>query len=112
METSVSIGKRIRYYRLLKGLSQEQLALLAGLNPAFVGHLERGLKSPTVTTLQKIVNALEITFEELFSEAKKEEFSKKEQAIEKIVLSVRELDEDEITRISDIVKDIVKLIRK
>ena len=55
---------------------------------------------------------LEITFEELFSEAKKEEFSEKDKAIEKIVISVRELDEDEISKISDIVNDVVKLIRK
>lgn len=35
------IGERIRYFRLSKGLSQEKLALIAGLNPAFLGHLSK-----------------------------------------------------------------------
>ena len=64
----VDVGGRIRYFRHLRKLSQEQLALQAGINPAFLGHLERGLKSPTITTLEKLVRALNITFEELFTE--------------------------------------------
>ncbi len=56
----MSVGERIRYYRVLKGMSQEALALEANINAAFVGHLERGLKSPTVTTLEKMTGALEM----------------------------------------------------
>ena len=59
---------RIRYFRKLKGWSQETLALQADMNPAFLGHLERGLKSPTVKTLEKIAAALDISMAELFSE--------------------------------------------
>lgn len=58
------VGERIRYHRLQRGMSQEKLALLAGINPAFLGHLERGLKSPTFTTLDKIVEALELNYSE------------------------------------------------
>lgn len=64
----MNIGERIRYFRHLRGWSQEQLALRAGLNTAFLGHLERGLKSPTVRTVEKIANALEITLGELFAD--------------------------------------------
>ena len=64
----MDVGARVRYFRHLRGLSQEQLALQAGINPAFLGHLERGLKSPTITTLDKLVRTLGITFEELFAE--------------------------------------------
>ena len=64
------IGSRIRYFRKLKGWSQETLALQAEINPAFLGHLERGLKSPTVKTLEKIACALDISMAELFAEPK------------------------------------------
>ena len=57
----VNVGERIRYFRNLRGWSQETLALQAEINPAFLWHLERGLKSPTTKTPEKIVrNALAI----------------------------------------------------
>ena len=68
MYGAIDIGGRIRYFRKLKGWSQETLALQADMNPAFLGHLERGLKSPTVKTLEKIAAALDISMAELFSE--------------------------------------------
>ena len=61
MYCEVNVGERIRYFRNLRGWSQETLALQAEINPAFLGHLERGLKSPTIKTLEKIVRALDIS---------------------------------------------------
>lgn len=63
------VGERIRYFRQMKGLSQEKLALMSDLNPAFLGHLERGLKCPTIKTLDKIIQALGITYCEFFDDA-------------------------------------------
>lgn len=63
----MDIGARIRYFRKLKGLSQEKLAWEAGINPAFLGELERGQKSPTLKTLEKITDALSIQLYELFA---------------------------------------------
>ena len=56
------IGEKIKYFRVQQGLSQEKLALKAGINPAFLGHLERGLKSPTMTTLDTIIEALNVSY--------------------------------------------------
>ena len=61
MYCEVNAGERIRYFRNLRGWSQETLALQAEINLAFLWHLERGLKSPTTKTPEKIVrNALAI----------------------------------------------------
>lgn len=60
------IGKRIRYLRKKKGWSQEELAFRANLNRAYFGQLERGNKSATVETLEKIALALNVSMEELF----------------------------------------------
>ena len=64
-EITMAIASRIRHYRQSKGLSQEELALRASLNPAYFGQVERGLKCPTVDTLNKIALALDIPLPEL-----------------------------------------------
>ena len=62
------IGASIRKYRLQSDMSQENLSLSAGLHPAYIGRLERGEKCPTVDTLYRISEALEISIFELLRE--------------------------------------------
>lgn len=59
------VGDRIKYFRRLKSVSQEELALQANLNPAYFGQVERGVKCPTIDTLCKIASALEVSPAEL-----------------------------------------------
>lgn len=56
---------RIRQLRLEKGCSQEEVSLTAGINPAYYGQVERGLKCPTIDTLYKISLALDVSLPEL-----------------------------------------------
>lgn len=104
----VDIGDRIRYFRHLRKLSQEQLALQAGLNTAFLGHLERGLKSPTVTTLDKLVRALDISFEELFADHSPVSDPAREAAMNRLLLLVRDLPAGQLDKLSDIIQAILK----
>lgn len=104
----MDVGARIRYFRHLRGLSQEQLALQAGLNTAFLGHLERGLKSPTITTLEKLVRALDITFEELFAQRAPASDPEHDAAMERLILLVRDLPAGQIDKLSDIIRSILK----
>lgn len=62
---SLAVGNQIRRYRYAKSISQEDLALRANINPAYLGQVERGLKCPTVDTLCKLSTALEILPSEL-----------------------------------------------
>jgi len=103
----IDVGARIRYFRHMKGLSQEQLALQAGVNPAFLGHLERGLKSPTITTLDKLVRAL-ITFEELFAEDTRPPDPDRADAMRRLELLVRDLPAGELDKLADIIKAILE----
>ena len=56
-----AVGARIRYLRRAKNISQEELALQAGINPAYYGQVERGLKCPTIDTLYKIAKAMNVS---------------------------------------------------
>ena len=58
----------MRYFRNLRGWSQETLALQAEINPAFLGHFRARTKSPTIKALEKIVRALDISLAELFAD--------------------------------------------
>lgn len=60
------LGQRIRAERTAKKMTQEELAERAGLHPTYIGQVERGEKSLTVVSLEKIVEGLEISFSDLF----------------------------------------------
>ncbi len=60
------LGRRIRAERTAKKMTQEELAERAGLHPTYIGQVERGEKSLTVASLEKIVVGLEISFSDLF----------------------------------------------
>lgn len=51
------------------GLSQEQFAELTGHHRTYIGFLERGERSPNVSTLQRVAEALELNASDLLQEA-------------------------------------------
>ena len=64
-DISAAIGKRIRTFRNAQGISLEELSFKADLNAAHLGQIERGLRNPTIETLNRIATALDISFYEL-----------------------------------------------
>lgn len=50
------LGIIIRQAREKKGLTQDQLAKLAGTNKSYISRLERNLKDIRFSTLQRIIN--------------------------------------------------------
>lgn len=62
----------LRELRLKKGLSQEAFAFEVGIHRTYVSQLERGLKSPSLKTIQKIGQVLDISLSELMVLIEKE----------------------------------------
>ena len=62
----VLVARNIRRLRVVRGLSQEMLAVDAGIDRTYVSRLERGLQNPTVTVLEKLARAFSSNIEELF----------------------------------------------
>ena len=60
------IGRNIRALRKTKGWSQEVLGENADLSYKFVGEVERGTVNPSLDSLRKIANALNVEIAELF----------------------------------------------
>ncbi len=59
------IGVKIREFRKVKRMTQEQLAELVATNPSYIGKLERGEHNFKIQTLEKIAEALEISISAL-----------------------------------------------
>ncbi len=64
----MNIGQKIKNIRKERGLSQEQLAKLCGLNRNSIYNYENGRRSPKSEDLIKIANALDISLNELTKE--------------------------------------------
>lgn len=62
------IGNKITEIRKLKGISQYKLAKQVMMEQSNLARIEKGLTNPTVKTLLKISDALEINLEKLFKE--------------------------------------------
>lgn len=66
-DIAITIGQRLRARRLELGYSQDLTSEKANLHPTYIGQVERGEKNATITSIQKICNALELPMEELFA---------------------------------------------
>jgi len=58
MNITLTFGKRVRYFRKLKSISQEELADLCQLHRTYVGSVERGERNITLLSAEKIAKAL------------------------------------------------------
>lgn len=59
-------GEKLRDLRKSKKLSQEALSKKAGLDRTYVGKIERGEKSPSLHTIEKLANILDVEVSEFF----------------------------------------------
>lgn len=64
----MDIGNRLKDLRVLKGLTQEELADRAELSKGFISQVERNLTSPSIATLMDILQCLGTSVSEFFSE--------------------------------------------
>ncbi|OMF42907.1 helix-turn-helix domain-containing protein [Paenibacillus peoriae] len=58
METTKLLGTKIRQFRKLRGITQEQLAEASDSTGSYIGKLERGEVNVQIKTLEKIAEAL------------------------------------------------------
>lgn len=53
-------GKLVRRLREQAGISQEDLAERAGVHRTYIGGIERGERNPTLVTIHKLAEALDV----------------------------------------------------
>ena len=55
------VGRRIRYYRIERGITQEELAFQINTSAAYVSNIERGIKKPSLQKLSEIAEVMHVT---------------------------------------------------
>ena len=63
------LGLAIKTERCVLGLSQEELAERAGLHRTYVSDLERGARNPSIASIEKLAQALQLSVSTLFERA-------------------------------------------
>jgi len=56
----IAFGRRIRTLRSRRGFSQESFAEAADVHRTYIGGIERGERNPTLTTIYRIAEALNV----------------------------------------------------
>jgi len=64
----LKFGKRVREERLKLGISQEELAVRAGVHRTYIGMIERAEKNITLENISKIAKALNLKISDLIEE--------------------------------------------
>lgn len=100
MLDTISMGKRIRENRLKKKLTIEQLAEQLEISTVFMNDIERGVKCPRLENFVKILNALEITADEVLFDSVKADT---DLYLNEITMKMRQLDNKQIAKVEKII---------
>jgi transcriptional regulator with XRE-family HTH domain len=66
MENTVKkFGKKVREIRLEKKMSQGDVAKILGVHRTYISGIERGMRNPSLITLEKIAKALKVNIDNL-----------------------------------------------
>ena len=61
-------GARLRMLRKERGLSQEKLAELSGLDRTYISGIERGIRNVALRNIEALAQALDLSISELFED--------------------------------------------
>lgn len=61
----IEIGNRVRQNRVLRHMTQDALSEACGLSTGFLGHIERGTRKPSLESLSKISQILNVSLDTL-----------------------------------------------
>lgn len=66
MNIKEQFGERLRYLRKCKGMSQERLALEAGVDRTYLPSIEQGKRNVSLEVISKLAKALDIPITDFF----------------------------------------------
>ncbi|MBT9164826.1 MAG: HTH-type transcriptional regulator DdrOC [candidate division WS2 bacterium] len=61
----LKFGKKLREIRLSKKLSQGNVAKILGAHRSYISGLERGIRNPSLVTVQKMAKAIGVSADKL-----------------------------------------------
>ncbi|MEW6280883.1 MAG: helix-turn-helix transcriptional regulator [Candidatus Eremiobacterota bacterium] len=102
------MGRQIRRVRVDNAMTQQAFALRIGVNPSYIGPLEKGLKSPSISTLERISQEFSVPIFSFFIDEEVED----QPTAERIRVLVTARPPDERQFLLKTLEEMVKLLRK
>ena len=100
MNIKKDFGLRVKEIRIKKGITQYQLAEMTNIDPKHISHIETGRSFPKADLIEKIANALNVNYIELF---KTEHLQERENKIEKINLILKNISDRDLNIVFKII---------
>lgn len=97
------IGKKIRNERKKQNLTIEELAELSDISPNFLGKIERAQSIMSLDTLVKIVNALNISTDDILSHEVTSVSVTQVEKLSKKILEVSDINKKECVEIVELI---------
>jgi len=103
--TKELLGARIKELRKAKGLSQEELSEKVGIDSKHLSRIEVGKSYPSLDTLERIANALNVEIKDLFEFM---HLSRNRDLTDNISKLLKEADEDKLRLSLKIIRAVVR----
>lgn len=97
------LGMRIKEFREKRKFTQDKLAEIVGIDPKHLSRIENGRNYPSFETLEKILDSLEISYEDIF---KYSHFLDKKFLIENIEKKLTTLDNEKLKFIYKMINEL------
>ena len=62
---STKLGKNLKKIRIAKKMSQGDISRALDVHRAYISGIENGKRNPTLATIEKLANALDVSVDEL-----------------------------------------------
>lgn len=98
------IGKRVKQYREKLGYTQEALSEKMKVSPNYISAIERGAVFPRYDNLISLINALEVTANEIFVDVLDKSYEAKSSSLSE---EIKELPPEEQRRIYSVVETMI-----
>lgn len=97
------LGMRIKEFRENRKFTQDKLAEMVGIDPKHLSRIENGRNYPSFETLEKILDSLNVSYEDIFNYS---HFITKDDMIEQINAKLSRLNYEKLTFIFKMVNEI------
>lgn len=97
------LGMRIKEFRENRKFTQDKLAEMVGIDPKHLSRIENGRNYPSFETLEKILDSLNVSYEDIFNYS---HFIERDEMIKKINVKLLNINSDKLTFIFKMVNEI------
>lgn len=105
MDNKKKLGKRIKELRKKKGFTQEQVAEMVELEQNTISVIESGRNFPTLVTLEKIANVLDVELSDFFNYDDLDDIKKVKQLTAE---RLEKMNDKEIRQLFNFIKNVVE----